>query len=313
LFPNVLFDNVVFEACSFSIPVVESGIKYDDDIYYAPTLFLNCIFIGRFLCCDASHILFDKVHFTLMHFERSELQDCAFTSCSLSSVDINDCNLRDTCIVKTDIFEISFSDERNSLVNENTYIDYRVQAKKPKNETVSITDSGWKVKHYDDMVLKKSKSLKNFSRLFETNNFSDLSGEYFYRAKLIERKTLHRGRKTTSTAELVLCGYGERPLFTMLVILLSIFIFALIYMFIGINASDYPIHYSLFGNGFNIITALSDYGKCLFFSVTTFSTVGYGNYLPYGSLSMVVSGIQMIVGVSLCALWTGCIFRKIAR
>ena len=61
------------------------------------------------------------------------------------------------------------------------------------------------------------------------------------------------------------------------------------------------------------IKVICDYGKCLFFSITTFSTVGYGNYVPLGICSMFVSGLHMFVGVSLCALWTGCIFRKISR
>ena len=83
-------------------------------------------------------------------------------------------------------------------------------------------------------------------------------------------------------------------------------------MFSGINAAGNIIKYS-FGGGALLKDIICDYGKCLFFSITTFSTVGYGNYVPLGAVSMVVSGIHMIIGVCLCALWTGCIFRKISR
>ena len=83
-------------------------------------------------------------------------------------------------------------------------------------------------------------------------------------------------------------------------------------MFSGIDAAGEIIKYSFNGNT-PVMVVVCDYGKCLFFSVTTFSTVGYGNYVPLGTLSMIISGIHMIVGVSLCALWTGCIFRKISR
>jgi len=99
----------------------------------------------------------------------------------------------------------------------------------------------------------------------------------------------------------------------MATIIATTFLFGLIYMYTGIS-SEYSIDYSIIGGSpVGFIKAISDYGKCLFFSVTTFSTVGYGNYIPSGVLSMIISGIHMIIGISLCALWTGCIFRKIAR
>ena len=96
--------------------------------------------------------------------------------------------------------------------------------------------------------------------------------------------------------------------------LASSLLFGIIYMFAGIHIGDgipdirYPLSKTV-----GIKQILGDFGRCTFFSLTTFSTVGYGNYVPLGPVGMIVSGVQMIWGVSLCALWTGCIFRKIAR
>lgn len=313
-FENVHFDRVVFDSCMFSIPVMEDRKITIEDTYYAPTLFKTCTFVGRFSDCDMDHTLFEKVCFTCTKFERCMLQDSLFYMCALSSVDIRDSNLCSFCIYHTDILELSFSDVQKSIVNENTFIDYRIQAKKEKGKLEVATISGWKTNDYNDMCLKKAKSLKAISRIFDVNNLSDFYGEYFYRSKLAERKALNKFSKLVSIFELALCGYGERPLFTMATIIATTIIFAFIYMFTGINADGYTVDYSILGGypvGF--IKATADYGKCLFFSVTTFSTVGYGNYVPIGAVSMIISGLQMIVGVSLCALWTGCIFRKIAR
>lgn len=313
-FDNVHFERVIFDSCMFSIPVMEDGKIAVDDIYYAPTLFKICTIVGRFSDCDIDHTLFEKVCFTCTKFERCMLQDSLFYMCALSSIDIRDCNLCSFSICHTDILELSFSDVQKSIVNENTFIDYRIQAKKEKGKAEVATTSGWKTNDYYDMCLKKAKSLKAISRIFDLNNLSDFSGEYFYYTKLAERKAINKFPKLISTLELALCGYGERPLFTMITIILTTIIFGLIYMFTGINADGYFVDYSIIGgNPVGFVKAISDYGKCLFFSVTTFSTVGYGNYVPIGALSMLISGLQMIVGVSLCALWTGCIFRKIAR
>lgn len=136
----------------------------------------------------------------------------------------------------------------------------------------------------------------------------------FYFTKKIELKALHGLKRIKSVIALMLCGYGERPSFTFYTMIVSILLFGIIYMFAGIHIGDgipdirYPLSKTV-----GIKQILGDFGRCTFFSLTTFSTVGYGNYVPLGPVGMIVSGVQMIWGVSLCALWTGCIFRKIAR
>ncbi|MEY8357240.1 pentapeptide repeat-containing protein [Lachnospiraceae bacterium 54-53] len=312
-FTDVRFDNVIFDSCLFTVPVMEKGKSSIEDTYYAPTIFKTCIFVGRFSNCDTEHVLFEKTCFTLTKFENSSLQNSVFDTCALYSIDIKDCNLCDFSICNTDVLDLSFSDERKSTVNENTFIDYKINTKKAWKGKSITTESGWKPSSFDSMCLEKAKSIKAISRLFELNNLSDISGEYFYQSKLIEYKALRKFQKLISTFGLVSCGYGERPLFTMITILATTFIFGLIYMFTGISADGCNIHYTLVGGyPVDFITAIADYGQCLYFSVIT-GTIGYGNYDPIGILTKVISSFHMIFGIGLFSLWTGCIFRKIAR
>lgn len=117
-----------------------------------------------------------------------------------------------------------------------------------------------------------------------------------------------------STGSLILCGYGERPLFTMVSMIVSILVFALIYMFTGFSTGNQQIFLNTVIEAWPHLTQiLKYYGHSVFFSVTTFSTVGYGNYVPVGEISSCLAAVQMIIGISLSALWTGCVFRKIAR
>lgn len=309
-FKNVKFERVNFENCMFSVPVIEKGNHEIADTYYAPTIFENCTFVADFSDCELENTLFERVNFILSKFQRTSLQYSVMNTCAISSTEIKDSNLQDFIIYKTDILDISFTDERLTTVNENTFIDYLIKSK--RKDADKRNESGWKANNYDDMCLKKSKTIRNFARLFSENGYPDYEGEYFYHAKKTELKALHGGDKIKSVISLVLCGYGERPSFTLGTILISMFIFGFIYMFSGIDATGEIIKYSFNGNT-PVMEVVRDYGKCLFFSVTTFSTVGYGNYVPLGTLSMIISGIHMIVGVSLCALWTGCIFHKISR
>lgn len=312
-FSDIHFDHVIFDSCIFSVPVMESGRVGTDDIYYAPTVFQTCTFVGTFINCDIEHCLFEKVSFTLSKFEKCSLYASVLNMCALSSVDIKDCNMSGFGIINTDILELSFSDERKSIVDENTFIDFKVRSKKEKDKTEIMTSSGWKSNCFDDMCLNKAKSIKAISRIFEVNNLSDLSGEYFYQSKLVERKALHKLPKLVSTVELASCGYGERPLFTMITIIVITFLLAVIYMFTGINADGLSIKYTIIGgHPVGFIEAITDYGQCLYFSIIT-GTIGYGNYDPVGMLSKIISSLQMVLGIGLFALWTGCIFRKITR
>lgn len=312
-FTNVHFSNVVFDSCFFFVPVMNNERIKVEDIYYAPTIFKNCTFVGRFSDCDVGHTMFDKVCFTLSKFERSSLQECVFDMCPLSGVEVKDCNLSDFKITNTDILEITFSDERKSTVNENTFVDYRVKIKKGKNKKEITTGSGWKIADYDDALLKKSKSIKGFSMVFDSNNLRSLSGEYFFQSKLVEYKALHKSSRLFSTMGLVSCGYGERPSFTLISITVTTLLFALIYMFTGVNANGNIIDYTFTGGyPVGIAKAIADYGECLYFSIIT-GTIGYGNYDPIGLFSKIISSLHMILGIGLFALWTGCVFKKFER
>ena len=94
----------------------------------------------------------------------------------------------------------------------------------------------------------------------------------------------------------------------------SIVLWALVYLLAGFEIDHEVLCLSeLIASNSPITEIIKAFGHSLFFSITTFSTVGYGNYVPAGAFSLIASGVQMLVGVSLTALWTGCIFRKITR
>lgn len=310
-FVNVKFDHAIFENCMFTIPVIEN-VMDADGIFYATTIFKKCIFVGEFNKCDLENVLFEQCNFTMSKFRDSLLQKAVFYVCAICRGEIKDCRLQGMVIGRTDILDITFIDERASSVDENTLIDHRIISK--RKDSNKKNEAGWIPGDFDDLCLKKSQTLRGFSKLFGLNGYPDLEGEMFYLTKKIELKALHCLKKIKSVIALMLCGYGERPLFTFCTMIVSILLFGIIYMFAGVHIGDGipDIRYSL-NNTVGSSQILRDFGKCTFFSLTTFSTVGYGNYVPLGTVGMVISGIQMMWGVSLCALWTGCIFRKIAR
>ena len=51
---------------------------------------------------------------------------------------------------------------------------------------------------------------------------------------------------------------------------------------------------------------------CFYFSLATFTSVGYGDIFPIG-YSILLSCLEMILGVTMMGVWTATLARKITR
>ena len=90
-------------------------------------------------------------------------------------------------------------------------------------------------------------------------------------------------------------------------------VFAIIYLFTGISVGGRFINYNL--PLFFILekkVVLVDFLEALYFSLVTFTTVGYGDIIPIGT-SIILSSVEMILGVTMVGIWTATLARKITR
>jgi inward rectifier potassium channel len=59
--------------------------------------------------------------------------------------------------------------------------------------------------------------------------------------------------------------------------------------------------------------AISPFWQCFFFSLHTLTTVGYGNFYPYGYASNAVAGIEAMLGLLGFAVATGMVYGRFSR
>lgn len=313
-FSNTFIEHTVFESCYFSIPFTEDGHMNPDDIRNAGIVFIDCNIMADFRNCDLDYSYFEKTRIMLSKFSMCSVKQSFLTSCSLSGMTLKDCQLQGIIMHNADVMEIVLSDECGSVVNEESYFDPYVHTPKPKAGEKIRTGANTLVDNYAEMLAEKAKSLRALSNLFAQNDYSNLAGEYYYQSKCVECRALKGKQQILSSLIWCSCGYGERPGNTLVCIIFSIVLWALLYLITGFEIDQEVLCLSeLIASNAPITAIIKAFGHSLFFSITTFSTVGYGNYVPAGTLSLIASGAQMLVGVSLTALWTGCIFRKITR
>lgn len=314
VFINCTLYPVVFENCYFSMPYIKPDGAGGIETFNIFTEFQKCFFSGRFEKCNLEYGYLHKCATSLTKFYDCNIHGIYIDTCALHSSELKDCDLISAKIYHTDILEITFVDDKGTKIDEETFFDYKLHSKKPKAGGEVTTEAGWKKPSYEAMAQEKAKTLRQVSKLFERNGYSDHAGEYFYRSKCMDRLGSCGIKKMTYSLSWLICGYGERPIFTFLSMIAVMLIFAFAYVITGFSIGQSTINLDTLKETWpNIWQILKCYGHSTFFSITTFSTVGYGNYVPVGEWSSIFAAIEMLAGVSLSALWTGCFFRKIVR
>ena len=110
-------------------------------------------------------------------------------------------------------------------------------------------------------------------------------------------------------------GYGEKPWNILIVSIATISIFALLYMFIGIETLDNDtigINISTLKN-YSLIEILNTYIDLWYFSMVTFTTVGYGDLVVTSSIGKILVSLEVFFGITIAAAWTSVIIKRMIR
>ena len=286
IFLNCKFKNISFENCDFYTS------QDDINIFNSKTSFTNSYFKN----CHIEKNVFQNISLNNIYFIHSNMKNIIFNEIYMDKIYITDCDCRSLKIINPEITDLKFDDNFLTKFDEETFID---EIKVDKN--------------YKKTYETAFKVYREFATKFEANRLIDNSGEYYYKSKVMENKYLNGMKKIKSYIYWLLCGYGERPTYALITSLEIVLIFAIIYMLTGLNMGGYIIDYSMMLEfGIYSPNLISDFMKSLYFSIVTFTTVGYGDITPVG-ISVFLSGIEMLLGLTMVGVWTATLARKITR
>lgn len=152
---------------------------------------------------------------------------------------------------------------------------------------------------------------RDLRKASEAQGIFTMSGRYIQQELTMRRLQLPfwSGRRFTSWIVDLFCGYGEAPMRVVLFSLLLIFICSLFYFFFGLNFNGNHLVYRP-GAPFeqNAIFLL----ECLYYSVVTFTTLGYGDFTPVG-LSRIFAAFEAFTGSFTLALFVVVFVKKMTR
>lgn len=110
-------------------------------------------------------------------------------------------------------------------------------------------------------------------------------------------------------------GYGERPWNILIVSIVTISVFALLYMFIGIKT----LNNELIGislktiNTNSLVEIINTYIDLWYFSMVTFTTVGYGDMIVTSTIGKILVSLEVFFGVTIGAAWASVIIKRMIR
>lgn len=152
---------------------------------------------------------------------------------------------------------------------------------------------------------------RSLRKASEQQGLFELSGKFAHKELIMRRMQFPKYSSQRITSRLVdlLCGYGERPMNVVTFSLSLIFICSLCYFTLGVQSSEGMMAFNLSNS---VQQNFYDFVSCLYFSVVTFTTLGYGDITPVG-LSRIIAAIEAFSGSFTLALFVVVFVKKMTR
>lgn len=152
---------------------------------------------------------------------------------------------------------------------------------------------------------------RNLRKTSERQGLFSLSGPYLRQELIMRRMQLPFWSRKRLYSKMVdiFCGYGEDPMRVVTFSLLLILFSSVLYYFFGLRfAGVYQV--------FSLQSSLEDnvifFLECLYYSVVTFTTLGYGDFIPIG-FSRPVAAFEAFTGSFTIALFVVVFVKKMTR
>ncbi|MDU2687890.1 transporter [Paeniclostridium sordellii] len=274
-FSNLIFlKDVIFDNCVFKKDAVFLGTEFNGDVS-----FNKCIFNED---CVFKNTKFNKNTCINKIFVKSEIKGQKIVFDKVENMPRLDGMLFSQCC-KVNIKNIMY-DKQNY---KNAKINYRIA----KNQAGIIGDYE-QVSHYYYM-------------------------ERYYGGKCIKRSDFNNtmeyiNLKFVDALSRYIIGYGEKPLNIFLISFLIVSIFAILYMITGVENNN-TVDLLNSNSNESFFNFIKKYIDVWYFSMATFSTVGYGDIVVTSIYGKLLASIEVFLGVTIGASWASVLFRKMSR
>jgi len=226
-----------------------------------------------------------------------------FNKASLMKADLKNAHLNCASLEQTNLLGIKWKGAKIENIQIGKKLNQEVSAQQ------SLKEKNFKqARDYFEQAEEIYRDLRKHS---EQEGIFILSGSFIQKELTMRRMQMpqYSFKRITSKIVDLFCGYGEDPLrivgFSMLLILFC----AILYTFTGLNYQGEYLAYSVEQTtNENVNFFLSS----LYYSVVTFTTLGYGDFTPVG-ISRAIAAVEAFTGSFTIALFVVVFVKKMTR
>lgn len=222
---------------------------------------------------------------------------------SLMKADMSACNLHGANVENSNLLGVILQDAKVEYVNWGKMLiqdEYaRIAEYKSENKKAII-------------YFQQAEEIYRKLRLHtERQGLPQMAGFFFQHEMAMRRrqKPMFSPERILSKAVDLFCGYGEKPLRVIVFSLTLIILSAFAYFFAGLSFGEDVIGFDLHQG---VSNNFYDFLECLYFSVITFTTLGYGDIVPT-EISRIFAAIEAFCGSFTLALFVVVFVKKMTR
>jgi uncharacterized protein YjbI with pentapeptide repeats len=318
-FQDADFTGAIFQDADFTGAIFQGTADFNGTTFQGSTTFYKATFQGT------------------AHFNGATFQDADFTDAIFQDADFTGATFHKKVemvsknIEKLDLRYTEFLSKSYITANLSKTLFHRADLEK-----ISFTDCMWPKKIYEEVNMEEIdlsfKELETIYRDLKQNmqqhgDYSE-AGEFYYREMEMRKKSIRKKRISLDYLKSFgysllkyTCGYGEKPGWVVRNSLIIILLGAVLFFFCGVArvGADIPpesspdiIDYSINSLDFSW-NMIPDFYYCFYYSVVTFTTLGYGDIHPVGYYSHAIAFSEAFIGAFFMALFVVVFARKMMR
>ena len=167
-------------------------------------------------------------------------------------------------------------------------------------------------KQMKDYYEQAEEIYRNLRMVTEKQGLFDQAGQFFQNEMAMRRKQmpLFSPKRWISKFVDLFCGYGEKPSRVVGFTLSVIGVFSLLFFYTGIHTGEQII---AFDSSLTVSENASHFLSSLYFSVVTYTTLGYGDMTPTLGFSRFLAAFEALIGGFTLALFVVVFVKKMTR
>ncbi len=271
----------------------------------------------------------EKAYFGGANLKNANLRESVLTGAYLRGAILENATLHKSCLQSADMRGTNLQNAKlwssnlqgakliranlkNAGFNEKTILhDVNLYQCQIDNSTLKFADNQLdkKVIQEKNNDYKKAKEVyRNLKNYFIQEGMYNISGEYYYREKLMEAKCNWKDKKyfkwISNMFLNLVAGYGERPLRVLI-------------WWVGIILGYSFIYYFYNGIYIRMANNINSYNpkflEALYFSIVTFTTLGFGDFAPKPGFFQLFASFEALLGAIFMAMFIFVFVRQMIR